>query len=117
MSNLKEIKKQLEEITNAVNTLDSNDTKNSKAICVTKKQLKDMINCAILNLVDEVKQAIKDVTLDIDENIDVEIIGREIELNIDTYQILYEISDSVTDNITTKLEDNDVDALIEQFIK
>jgi hypothetical protein len=113
MSELKAIKKQLEAIAEAVSKMESNEGPAGEAIILTKGQLRMLVNKAIENYITDLRDVMMDIDPDIDEHIELEISGREIEVNVDTKGLLFEIADKTKELLEIQCSDGEIIALLE----
>lgn len=107
---IEEIKKQLDELTKAVNEISEQDT--TEKFVFTKEQMIAFVTELVNNIEETVGEAVR--SYDIDDDV-VELsmdYGREISVNIDTHSITSGIMDEIDLNMS---EDDIIDTVNEFF--
>jgi uncharacterized protein YpmS len=114
MLELKAIKKQLEAIAEAVSKIESNEGTAGEAIILTKGQLRKLVNKAIENYITDLRDVMMDIDPDVDTFVELELSGREIEIEIDTKGLLFEIADRIKELLEVELlSDEEITELLE----
>jgi len=113
--NLEHIKLELQELTNKVNEL---ETQNNGAISLTKEQLKELILTVQEQTMEFVRKEIKDshIFQNAEDYVELELCGNSIEMNVDRYSLSRDIVDDIgspNDEVT----DEEIDAFLVKLQK
>ena len=112
MTNLEQLKQDLVNLTERVNCA---MTLTDGSIYLTKKQLEALVNKVQKQTIEYIQSEVDDIRFDEDNYIDLELCGREIELNFDEDNLKRDIKDNI--NGPEDIEDHELDDLIEQIKK
>ena len=91
MENLEQLKQELASLTERVNALNSN----SNSITLTRDQLMRLIDIVKGETTEYIKGEVEDAGLDIDNYVELELCGREIEVITDNSQLIRDIKDNI----------------------
>ena len=114
MTNLEQLKQDLANLTERVNCA---MTLTDGSIYLTRKQLEAIINKVQKQTIEYIQSEVDGIRfdLDIDDYVDLELCGREIELNFDEDNLKRDIKDNI--NGPSDIENDELDSLIEQIKK
>jgi hypothetical protein len=112
MTNLEQLKQDLVNLTERVNCA---MTLTDGSIYLTKKQLEALVNKVQKQTIEYIQSEVDGIRFDEDNYIDLELCGREIELNFDEDNLKRDIKDNI--NGPEDIESLELDDLIEQIKK
>ena len=96
MESLEQIKKQLDQLTIIVNKFDQQP---QTEYTFTKQQMVDFVRNVTDQVIEAVKADIRNVDLD-EGVVDIELNGREIEVDLDSRAIIDEVIDNIVESFT-----------------
>jgi hypothetical protein len=112
MTNLEQLKQDLVNLTERVNCA---MTLTDGSIYLTKKQLEALVNKVQKQTIEYIQSEIDDIRFDEDDYVDLDLCGREIELNFNEDNLKRDIKDNI--NGPEDIESLELDDLIEQIKK
>jgi hypothetical protein len=112
MTNLEQLKQDLVNLTERVNCA---MTLTDGSIYLTKKQLEALVNKVQKQTIEYIQSEVDGIRFDEDDYVDLELCGREIELNFDEDNLKRDIKDNI--NGPSDIENDELDSLIEQIKK
>jgi len=112
MTNLEQLKQDLVNLTERVNCA---MTLTDDSIYLTKKQLEALVNKVQKQTIEYIQSEVDDIRFDEDDYIELDLRGREIELNFDEDNLKRDIKDNI--NGPSDIESLELDDLIEQIKK
>ena len=112
MTNLEQLKQDLVNLTERVNCA---MTLTDGSIYLTKKQLEALVNKVQKQTIEYIQSEVDGIRFDEDDYIDLDLHGREIELNFDEDNLKRDIKDNI--NGPSDIESLELDDLIEQIKK
>jgi len=112
MTNLEQLKQDLVNLTERVNCA---MTLTDGSIYLTKKQLEALVNKVQKQTIEYIQSEVDDIRFDENDYVDLELCGREIELNFDEDNLKRDIKDNI--NGPEDIEDTELNDLIEQIKK
>ena len=110
MTNLEQLKQDLANLTERVNCA---MTLTDGSIYLTRKQLESLINKVQTQTIEYINGEIDGIRLDEDDYIDLDLCGREIELNFDGDKLIEDIKRNIYGPID--IESHNLDNLIEKI--
>jgi hypothetical protein len=112
MTNLEQLKQDLANLTERVNCA---MTLTDGSIYLTRKQLESLVNIVQTQTMEYINGEIDGIRLDEDDYVDLDLCGREIEINFDGDKLIRDIKDNI--NGPSDIENDELDSLIEQIKK
>jgi virulence-associated protein VapD len=110
MTNLEQLKQDLANLTERVNCA---MTLTDGSIYLTRKQLESLINIVQHQTLEYIQSEIDDIRFDEDDYVDLDLCGREIELNFDGDKIIRDIKHHIGG--PEDIEDTELNDLIEKI--
>jgi uncharacterized coiled-coil protein SlyX len=107
MTNLNQLQSDLAALTERVN---SAMVLTEGSITLTREQLKQLINKVQEQTKEYIDTEIDDIRFDEDDYIDLDLNGREIDLNFDDSKLKRDIQDNI--NVPEDIEDSELDELL-----
>jgi hypothetical protein len=112
MTNLNELQSELAALTERVN---SAMAVTEGSFTFTRDELKQLINKVQKQTIEYIQSEVDGIRFDEDDYIDLDLHGREIELNFDEDNLKRDIKDNI--NGPSDIENDELDSLIEQIKK
>lgn len=110
MTNLEQLKQDLANLTERVNCAMA---LTDGSIYLTREQLKDLINTVQEQTIEFIKKEIDDIAIDGDDYVELDLCGREIEINFDVDSLMSQIKREIAS--PNDVTDEEVDSLIEKY--
>ena len=112
MTNLEQLKQDLVNLTERVNCA---MTLTDDSIYLTKKQLEALVNKVQKQTIEYIQSEVDGIRLDEDDYVDLDLCGREIEINFDGDKLIRDIKQNIDG--PSDIENDELDSLIEQIKK
>ena len=111
MTQLEELQQELAALTKRINSTVVLDNK----IVLTREQLKEFANAIQSSTIKKVKNEILEVNINIDDHVNIELNRLELEINVETYDVLSEISQEISDG--DEVTDEDIQTYLDALEK
>ena len=111
MTQLEELQQELAALAKRINSTVVLDNK----IVLTREQLKEFANAIQSSTIKKVKNEILEVNINIDDHVNIELNRLELEINVETYDVLSEISQEISDG--DEVTDEDIQTYLDALEK
>jgi len=111
MTQLEELQQELAALAKRINSTVVLDNK----IVLTREQLKEFANAIQSSTIKKIKNEIEEVNINIDDHVTIELNRLELEINVETYDVLSEISQEISNG--DEVTDEDVQTYLDALEK